>query len=229
MSIDWNIQRRIFAFTGLLLIGVFTAATSKFEALQQVALNRYGETTLVQLQQWIALIEQSRSVSDTDKLLAANDYFNMQIQFRDDFSIWRNEDYWATPLETIHKNQGDCEDFSLAKYVTLLILGIPEERIRLIYVQADQTFANGSASSAPIAHMVLAYYPSPNAEPYVLDNLIPEIKLASQRPDLTPIFSFNASSLWVSGKNERYNNAQGRLSKWQDVLNRIKAEGFFDE
>ncbi|MGH1472636.1 MAG: transglutaminase-like cysteine peptidase [Cellvibrionaceae bacterium] len=214
------------AFALIFFIGLTSSAANKFETLQQTALNRYGQQTLSRLQLWISLIENNRASSDTEKLHAANDYFNHQITFSDDLSVWQKEDYWATPLETINKLHGDCEDFSLAKYVTLLLLGIPEERIRLIYVQAQLI---SSPNQLPVAHMVIAYYPTPNAEPLVLDNLIPQIQLASKRPDLIPVFSFNASSLWVSGQQSRYSDSQSRLSKWQDVLNRIKTEGFFDE
>ncbi|MGI1677099.1 MAG: transglutaminase-like cysteine peptidase [Cellvibrionaceae bacterium] len=227
-SLRKNLQYLLFklVFSLLIFVGLTSIAANKFQTLQQTALNRYGQQTLSHLQQWISLIENFRASSENEKLHATNDYFNHQIRFTDDVAVWNKEDYWATPLETISKLQGDCEDFSLAKYVTLLLLGIPEDRIRLIYVQAS---LSSSANRAPVAHMVLAYYPTPNAEPLVLDNLVPQIQLASKRPDLTPVFSFNASSLWVSGQQNRYSDSQSRLSKWQDVLNRIKNEGFFDE
>ena len=41
------------------------------------------------------------------------------------------------------------------------------------------------------AHMVLAYYPSPEAEPLILDSLESKILKASLSPDLKPIYSLN--------------------------------------
>lgn len=41
--------------------------------------------------------------------------------------------------------------------------------------------------------MVVAYYPAPDAEPLILDNLLTTILPASERPDLIPVFSFNAT------------------------------------
>ena len=46
------------------------------------------------------------------------------------------------------------------------------------------------------AHRVLAYYPTPEVEPLILDNLVSDMHPASRRPDLLPVFSFNAQGLW---------------------------------
>ncbi|WP_197479414.1 transglutaminase-like cysteine peptidase, partial [Oleiphilus sp. HI0132] len=81
---------------------------------------------------------------------------------------------WATPLEFLATNAGDCEDFSIAKYFTLREMGIPDDMIKITYVKALELNQ---------AHMVLAYYPTPDAEPLILDNLINEIKPAGQRTD----------------------------------------------
>jgi len=74
--------------------------------------------------------------------------------------------------------------------------------------------------------MVMAYYPSPDAEPMILDNLITEIRPASRRPDLEPIFSFNGEGVYAGpgGKDEQSGGA--KLSRWQDLLQRAQAEGF---
>jgi hypothetical protein len=45
-----------------------------------------------------------------------------------------------------------------------------------------------------LSQKVLAYYALPEAEPLILDNLISELRPASRRPDLTPVFSFNAEN-----------------------------------
>jgi hypothetical protein len=77
--------------------------------------------------------------------------------------------------------------------------------------------------------MVLAYYPSPEADPIVLDNLLTELRPAAQRTDLTPVFSFNADGLWegvglvpVAGAGPLE-----RLSRWRDVLLKARQDGFF--
>jgi hypothetical protein len=76
--------------------------------------------------------------------------------------------------------------------------------------------------------MVLAYYPQPEAEPLVLDNLIGDIRPASRRPDLVPVFSFNSEGVFtgVSAKDSNPAAGVGRLSRWEDLLKRAHAEGF---
>jgi hypothetical protein len=75
--------------------------------------------------------------------------------------------------------------------------------------------------------MVLTYYSSSSAEPLVLDSLINEIKPASQRTDLLPVYAFNGEGLWLPGAtgNKRVGDTK-RLSRWQDVLKKMQAEGF---
>ncbi len=159
------------------------------------------------------------------KLRRVNEFFNRRIVFADDRETWGQGDYWATPMETLAKGKGDCEDFTIGKYFTLLAAGVPDEQLRLVYVKAK---IGGSNSSLQQAHMVLAYYPEPNAEPLVLDNLITEIRPASRRPDLTPVFSFNSQGIWqgADGGTAPSAGGLGRLSRWQDLLQRARREGF---
>jgi predicted transglutaminase-like cysteine proteinase len=175
---------------------------------------------------WQRLLNDARGLATAeDKLHRVNEFFNRRIQFADDMEVWGQTDYWATPMETLAKGMGDCEDFTIAKYFTLLDAGIPNEQLRLIYVKAR---IGGPSSSVQQAHMVLAYYPEPNAEPLVLDNLITEIRPASRRPDLTPVFSFNSQAIWqgAGGSAPQSAGGIGRLSRWQDLIQRARREGF---
>jgi hypothetical protein len=74
--------------------------------------------------------------------------------------------------------------------------------------------------------MVLAYYANAQAEPLILDNLITDIRPASRRPDLTPVFSFNSEGLWHGNGSQRMGDAAERLSPWREVLRKARAEGF---
>lgn len=160
------------------------------------------------------------------KLKKVNEFWNRRIQFVDDIEAWSEVDYWATPMESLGHGQGDCEDFAIAKYFSLLSAGINVSQLRLIYVKAQ---IGGADSGVTQAHMVLAYYSDPDAEPLILDNLLGEILPASRRKDLTPVFSFNGQGIWAgvaangtTGKS----TSTSRLSRWQDLLNRAKVEGF---
>lgn len=212
---------------GLCFVAFLSAtAGDKFKRLQETAIKKYDKHTLSRVQFWINLVLKTRNAETIDKLYAANDFFNVQIQFTSDQQAWQQEDYWATPLESLHKRQGDCEDFSLAKYTSLVLMGVPENQLRLIYVQAQ---IGPDPKKDVQAHMVTAYYPQPGAEPLILDNLVSQIRPASKRPDLTPVFSFNTDDIWVAGQQNSYSQSQNRLSKWQDALRRMRIEGLFDE
>ncbi|MBK6356616.1 MAG: transglutaminase-like cysteine peptidase [Betaproteobacteria bacterium] len=191
-----------------------------FDRLQQVLLSRFGADRVPLLLEWQRMLGAERKTTETEKLRRVNDFVNRRITFDDDISVWGQNDYWATPTEIIGQGRGDCEDFSIAKYFSLIDLGIPINKLRLVYVKAVQT---GPAGTFLQAHMVLAYYATPTADPLVLDNLNPQILPASQRSDLSPIFSFNSAGLWQGTGN---NASKSNLSRWQDLLARARAEGF---
>lgn len=188
------------------------------------ALERLGGAASL-FNDWRQLIDSSKALVTQDRLKRINEFFNRKIQFTDDIQAWGQSDYWATPMETLAKGKGDCEDFTIAKYFTLLDAGVPNEQLRLIYVKAR---IGGPASNVSQAHMVLAFYPSPEAEPLILDNLITDIRPASRRPDLLPVFSFNSEGIWSSpaASGVPATTGVGRLTRWQDLLNRARAEGF---
>ncbi|MFP5381741.1 MAG: transglutaminase-like cysteine peptidase [Gammaproteobacteria bacterium] len=197
-------------------------AGADMDRLLAVAVQRYGASGTAAVSAWRDLLAQAGAQPEAIRLKRVNDFFNRRIHFSEDEAIWGKPDHWATPLETLGRGQGDCEDFAIAKYVTLKLLGVPAEKLRLTYVKAR---IGGPQSSVVQAHMVLSYYPEPEAEPLVLDNLVTELRPASRRPDLTTVFSFNAEGLWVSGATARPASGTLRLSKWQSVLARMREEG----
>ena len=159
---------------------------------------------------------------DATKLAAVNQFFNRRIVFTSDQEVWGQVDYWASPLEMLAKGRGDCEDFVIGKYFSLLVSGVPVQHLRLVYVRATI----GGAGGETVAHMVLAYYATPGAEPLILDNLIGEIRPASRRPDLEPVFSFNGEGLWQGVGSQSAGDPVARLSRWREVLAKVRAEGF---
>jgi predicted transglutaminase-like cysteine proteinase len=190
-------------------------------SLMQAAAQRLGPRALSEMPSLQALLNSARSQSDPERLQAVNQFFNQRISFRSDTEVWGFEDYWASPLQLLAKGQGDCEDYAIAKYASLVAGGVPPQRLRLVYVRARVALA-GAAQ----AHMVLAYYEQVAAEPLILDNLKPDIQLASRRSDLSPVFSFNAEGLWQSSEPGSVGDPLARLSRWREVLQKTKEEGF---
>ncbi|UCC57378.1 MAG: transglutaminase-like cysteine peptidase [Gammaproteobacteria bacterium] len=193
--------------------GEFTMTRQEIMKIDQ----EHGEYARRRVDYWQQLIRSGNQYSDLEKLRLANDFFN-ELEFINDAEHWGKEDYWATPLQTLVSNGGDCEDFSIAKYFTLLEMGISPERMRLTYVKALRLNQ---------AHMVLTYFPTPDAEPLVLDNLDAEIRPANKRSDLLPVYSFNVSGLWLAKSRSSESKHVGkstRLSPWRDVIARINSE-----
>jgi predicted transglutaminase-like cysteine proteinase len=199
------------------------AAGYDFNKLISLAKQKYGEEAYKDFQELQQLTTQLKSASEAEKLKQINDFFNRKIIFTDDIDVWGQADYWASPLESIGLQAGDCEDFSIAKYMFLKAVNVPNDKLRLTYVRAELADRQGQKSVR--AHMVLSYYLTPQSEPMILDNLTPDISPSSSRKDLSPIFSFNDKGLWVGNSSKPKSDSQSHLSKWRDVLTRMQADG----
>lgn len=191
---------------------------------------RFGETALSRLTTWQNLIRQGgvllarerlpsgdlqlSSRTEEELLRRVNLFFN-EVPYRTDQEGWGVPDYWATPVEMLGVNAADCEDYAIAKYLTLKEIGLPIDRMRITYVRALEL---------GVTHMVLAYYPTPFADPLILDNLTQSIRKASSRSDLKPVFSFNDDDLWTSptGPGRKGGGSQVRL--WRGLLDKLERE-----
>ena len=151
---------------------------------------------------------------EADLLQDVNYAINRHIRGITDQEHWGVVDYWATPAESIGSAGGDCEDYSLAKYYLLKELGVPIARLRITYVRI---LNQGGA-----AHMVLAYYASPDAEPLILDNIDAYVRTGSDRRDLDPVYGFNDDEVQLVKTGQRGKPAQIRA--WLELQERLVAE-----
>ncbi|MEQ1636624.1 MAG: transglutaminase-like cysteine peptidase [Methylococcales bacterium] len=173
----------------------------------------YGADARQRVQNWRQLLSLNKKQPIAIKLKASNDFFN-HLKFEDDIEHWWTDDYWATPIETIATNGGDCEDFAIGKYFTLTALGIPEQCLKITYVKA---------LSVDKAHMVLNYQCNANDEALILDNLVTAILPARARNDLVPVYSFNANGLWLAARRHtgtQLGNGEN-ISRWHQLLERV--------
>lgn len=218
-------SRAVTALSALCFVLAVAVAMARpdMDALLALALERYGPVAGETVRNWGRLLEHARTLSEQEQLELVNTFVNRNVLYEEDRLTWQVDDYWATPLETLGRGQGDCEDFSIAKYVSLGMLGMSIEKLRLTYVRAELGLPGSGITQA---HMVLAYYPTPEAEPLILDNLIADLRPASRRPDLKPVFGFNSQGLWVAGRPAPVvADPTSRLSRWRDVLRRMGEEG----
>ncbi|WP_461538722.1 transglutaminase-like cysteine peptidase [Spongorhabdus nitratireducens] len=215
---DFSSLRRfliLFCISALALAGRYFLVNQGL--VDQVTV-QYGERAATRLLGWDDFMRQQSSQQQDDMayLESVNNYFN-DMRFVSDRQLWGTEDYWATPVEFLSRGAGDCEDFSIAKYFTLRQLGIADERLRITYVKA---------LNLNQAHMVLTYFPEGSSVPLVLDNLIGDIRPATERSDLAPVYNFNGDGLWLAkqrGHGKRVGEAN-RLSLWMALRERLNKD-----
>ncbi|MBI3919039.1 MAG: transglutaminase-like cysteine peptidase [Betaproteobacteria bacterium] len=207
----------------LLLVASVVALASEIAVITDVQIaklaQQFGPIAGERLTGWKEILNSSKAkaLAENDKLSLVNDFMN-RTPFIDDIVHWGKADYWATPIEFLSTNGGDCEDFSVAKYFTLRALGVPDDKLRLTYVKELVQYRQ--------AHMVLLFFASPDAEPVVLDNINGTILPASTRTDLLPVYSFNGSALWLAkeqrGRAEQVGSSD-RIGHWRDLQARMRA------
>jgi len=108
------------------------------------------------------------------------------------------QDNWQNLERTAQLKTGDCEDYAIAKRELLIRNGVPASALRLIYTESDG-----------VPHMVLGYYPTPDATPQVLDNMTNEV-LA--RDDLRDAVGLQPDGTWMAGVKYA-----GVSSKWAEI------------
>lgn len=169
---------------------------------------------LKRLAKYEEIKSQTKKLEINKKISQINFFINGTLSEFDNqtFGI---DDYWMTPKEFMIKGYGDCEDYAITKYFTLLELGVKKENLYFAVVDVK-----GSADS----HMVLLYVENKNSSPLVLDNLSFKVLPLSKRLDLTPKYAFNEidSYLFSSEKfTTKINLTWRQDNKWKNLLNRV--------
>lgn len=117
-------------------------------------------------------IYKYKNSNELTKVKMVNDYFN-KYPYVDDTQNYGRFDYWSNRNELI-KNGGDCEDFAIAKYKTLIDMGVNPNKLELKIVKFKKTY-----------HMILVY--DNNKIKYYLDNVEKELK--TKRNDIKILFN----------------------------------------
>lgn len=177
----------------------------------------YGKYKSLTVDDVISTIYENAHKSELQKVSAINDCFN-KVTYLDDMTHWGVEDYWATPLEFISTGGGDCEDYAIAKYITLKDMGVPESKLYLTYCKYDD-----------LGHMFLSYMPTPYSVPLVLDNINTNLLPLTQRTDLEVVYSINKNGIWASQNDVLLNyriNSGYHWSAWNSLNARLNAENY---
>lgn len=133
---------------------------------------------------WQSVVRSQLGRPPIEQLQAVNRFLN-DWRYKSDDQNYGRRDYWATPLEFL-RHSGDCEDYAIAKYVTLRQLGFTPEQLRVVVVRD---------AMRDIAHAVLAVYL--DGEVYILDNLTKAVLPQDRISHYVPYYSINETTRWA--------------------------------
>ena len=201
----------------LLVIGAVADSTLLSQQHRNEITKTYGSYAVARVEAALKLIRRITPLSVEVKLNEVNRFVN-KVRFVSDQRAWGKRDYWATPIEFLGHDMGDCEDFVITKYIMLRRSGIPEEKLFFTYVKALRLNQ---------AHMVLSYYKTPKSIPLVLDNLNHKVLPATKRHDLAFVYSFNAKALYLNrqrGLGKIVPGGKDKNKKWAAFLDKIEKD-----
>jgi len=132
---------------------------------------------------WEKFLDEIRRDDKWDQLAAVNRYMNTR-RYISDSRNWGVKDYWATPGEFMARS-GDCEDFAIAKYLSLRRLGWSDDALRVAVVRD---------LSLNVNHAVLIVYF--DGRTWLLDNQIGRVVETESVRHYRPVFSINEKYWW---------------------------------
>jgi predicted transglutaminase-like cysteine proteinase len=135
-------------------------------------------------QAWTDFLATLKNLDPQAQMEAVNHWANAK-PYVEDLANWGLPDYWETPGEFI-AHGGDCEDYAIAKYFSLVRLGFAARDLRIVIV---------SDSKAHDFHAVLVANIS--GADWLLDNQLPEMVRLESMPQYTPIYSLNQEGWWL--------------------------------
>jgi predicted transglutaminase-like cysteine proteinase len=128
---------------------------------------------------WLAFLESEKRKDRPTQMADVNNFVNLHPYIFDKLN------YWETPREfAVH--DGDCKDYSIAKYFSLRYLGWSEDDLRVVVVQD---------LNLRVAHAVLAVYI--NGAIMILDNQARQVVRADSIRHYQPFYSINENSWWL--------------------------------
>lgn len=137
------------------------------------------------LRGWRQAVESLRGADPLTQLREINVVVNQAVPYRSDADIYGTEDYWASPLESL-RGAGDCEDYAIMKFVSLLDLGFRNDQMRIVVV--DDTVRD-------LPHAVLVVELAGTF--YLLDNQIDEVLPLHRVSRYVPRYSVNLTRHWA--------------------------------
>ncbi len=132
---------------------------------------------------WRDFLDDIRQEDRHMQVKAVNFYMNQTPYILDPIN-WGVPDYWATPYQFYIKD-GDCEDYSIAKFMSLRALGFSNDDMRVVVLKDE---------NLDVIHAILAVYLEDKI--YILDNQIEQLMEDTDIHHYTPIYSINETHWW---------------------------------
>lgn len=136
------------------------------------------------LKEWKEFLASQKGKSKLSQVRAVNAYMNRQRYFTDPRN-YGVKDYWATPAQFFKRN-GDCEDYAIAKFMSLRALGFTNKDMRIVVLQ-DMNLRVGHAIL--VVHL--------DGQALVLDNQVRSVVPAETIRHYRPIYSINEHNWWL--------------------------------
>ena len=153
-----------------------------------------------------------KTLNKKKQLNKVNFYLNKLLPQYDDV-IQNKENNWATPKEFLTIGYGDCEDYAIIKYYSLIKLGFDENKLFITLVK--EKFRGGN-------HMVLTYFKTKNRPPLVLDNLSFKILDLTTREDLEAKLFINSSGVYKINKDFKLQKIAERYKEFEELKIKVK-------
>ena len=185
------------------------------EALRRTCQNLYGDRALIRVDALLSLMHELQDAEELVKLEKVNKFFN-QLLYVSDSRTWNRKEYWASRLEFLGKGQGDCEDYAVAKYLTLKQLGV------------EEVFLTYAIMTPSEERHLLVIYKGELGYSY-LDNYNQEIKAVHERIDFVPVYAFNEDTAFVQDIQGNFGTPLAQTLKPQRKLRNIDQEIFAEE
>ncbi len=169
---------------------------------------------IIRIRNYQQLKKKITTYNEIRKLSHINSFFN-NILPQLDKQKYGISDYWSTRKEFLIQGRGDCEDYTIAKYFSLVENGFSKDNLFLAVVKVQ---------GKDTEHMVLFYFKSRDEIPYVLDNLSFKVIPLNRRPKLNVKFIFNEKESFLMKNNKidkKVNVNWGKDDKWNNLLKRV--------
>jgi predicted transglutaminase-like cysteine proteinase len=87
--------------------------------------------------EFLAIVDSARTLEGRARLGEINRAINLKIKSMSDLALYGVEDVWSSPLATLAKGAGDCEDYAIAKFVALQDAGVAADDLRIVILRHD--------------------------------------------------------------------------------------------